>query len=55
MLWKVLIKLFIRKTEYKRLVKIGTEVYVVDVYTYISPQKELRRWKNAFEKSKAQN
>lgn len=56
MFWKLFIILFRRrKKNYLRAVKIGEDVFTIDIHKYTPMYEELKKWENALGNPKAQS
>lgn len=56
LLWKVIIKLFgYHKEDYVNAISIGEDTYMINIHKFVSPEKELQRWKDALGETRASN
>lgn len=54
-LWRFLICLLLRqqKESYRRAVRVGKDIYIIDFHKYIPVDEEIQRWKDAIGQPKA--
>ena len=43
------------KRDYLRAVYFRNQIYIVDIHRFVAAGDDLKKWKNAFDRSKAQN
>lgn len=53
-MWKILLFLLgKRKRDYVRVVKFGSDIFVIEIKEFISTNEEISKWKNALGSSRA--
>lgn len=56
MFWKFIIGLLDCKTkDYLKAVPMGKEVYFINIKKYVSPEEELKKWKDALGETRTLN
>lgn len=54
MFWKLIIKVLkYTKKPYIRAIKEGEDVYIINIYKFVSADDEMKEWKDALGKPKA--
>ena len=54
MLWKLVIKVLkCQRKNYLRAIKLGRDVFIIDIHRFIPAEKEIQKWKEALGKPKA--
>lgn len=54
--WKLLIMLLkCSKKDYLRAIYFRNQIYIVNIRRFVTAGDDLKKWKNAFERTKAQN